>query len=807
MLMPAGNTIATATSLNLSSSNLQITGDSVTASTADYYTFQLFGRSSLNFSLKSLSSGSDVNFDLLGSDGTTLIRQGNNSGTITDSINLFDQSASTYYLKVYTNSPTPANYTLNLLVGVGTNLLWRNYGTPGESGNTALWEMNGVSPTTRVNLPTVADLNWQLAATADFNQDGQADLVWRNYGVPGSTPDAGKVAIWLMNGSNPTATIYTNFVVADANWRLEGVADFNGDRNPDLLWRNYSAQGISPDAGKVAIWTMNGVNPVTTVYAPFVVADVNWRIEGVADFNGDGNPDLAWRNYGTQGSNPDAGKVAIWTMSNVNPVTTVYAPFVVADVNWRIEGVADFNGDGNPDLAWRNYGTQGSNPDAGKVAIWTMAGVNPLQTIFTPFLVSDPNWRLEGVRDGFNNPPRLDLAGNLAATAFDIGEVDVHNGTFSDRLTQTDPTDIYRFNLTTNRTINLVLDGLEAAVNVQLFRDANNNGVIDSGEAIALTFQDVGDSKTSNPSLLAGTYFMQVSLANTGATNYTLIVDGATQFNAQPPVQFPASFDEISGLVKGAGDYWWVIEDSSNAASIRAIDNSGNLLREVTINGATNIDWEEITVGPNPNGSGRVLFIGDFGNNTSNLPPRVSTRTNQAIYMIAEPSLTDTSVNILSKLEIDFPSGNYDIEAMVYDAQKQELVLITKDLDGVAVNGGISRVFTRSLNPAQTVLTEVATFDLRNRPLTNTQLGNYGLDRLVTGAALSDDGRVLIVRTYESAFRWVRAANESWQSLFTRPPQVIDLVAEEQGEAIAFSGNDFYTISERDPDLIRYSVV
>jgi hypothetical protein len=516
----AGNSLATATSLTLNPTPLQFVGNqvNVTASASDFYTFRTLGSSSFNFSLKGLTAGGNVNFDLLASDGTTVIRQGNNGGTITDSINLFDQPAGTYYLKVYTTSLTSVSYDLNLQSrdGLRADLLWRNYGTPGESGNTALWTMNGVNPVSRVDLSSIPALSWEIAGTADFNKDGQSDIVWRNYGAPGSNPDAGKVLIWLMNGTSPTQTVYTNFVVADVNWRLEGVADFNGDTNADLVWRNYGAPGSNPDAGKVAIWTMNGVTPVSTVVAPFVVADVNWRLNGVADFNKDGKTDLVWRNYGAQGTGADAGKVAIWTMDGVTPVSTIYTNFVVADVNWRIEGVADFNADNQPDLAWRNYGAPGSNPDAGKVAIWTMNGVTPLQTLFTPFLVSDPNWRLEGTRARYDTPPRIDIDGNSTATAFNIGELN-GSGVYRDFVSGPDANDYYTFTVTNAATLTLSLKGLTANADVEIL---NANG----DQVIGGISENPGntDELIANLGLTAGTYFIRVYSPAGGSTNYEM---------------------------------------------------------------------------------------------------------------------------------------------------------------------------------------------------------------------------------------------------------------------------------------------
>jgi predicted Zn-dependent protease len=449
----AGNTLANATSLTSSSTNLQVTGDQVyvSANASDFYTVSFKQRSSLNIALTTPSSSSgNVNVELLTSNGTSIIRRSDNSGTLSESINIADQPAGTYYLKIYTDSNSPTNYTLDLQNRASTqaNLLWRNYGTAGDRGKTQLWEMNGVNPSQTVSLSTISDLNWQIAGTGDFNKDGQEDLVWRHYGTSGA------------------------------------------------------------DAGKVVIWTMNGTSPVQTIVMPFLVSDPNWRIEGVADFNKDGQEDLVWRHYGTTGV--DAGKVVIWTMNGTSPVQTIVMPFLVGDTNWRIEGVADFNKDGQEDLVWRHYGTTGV--DAGKVVIWTMNGTSPVQTIVMPFLVSDPNWRIEGISEGYSASSRIDIAGNTTAKAFNIGTLS-GAGIYKDYVSNADSDDYYQFNLTSSSHVSLSLDSLAADANLYLYNS--------SGSFISSSTTGGNATESINANLASGTYYVRI-FTNGGNTDYRL---------------------------------------------------------------------------------------------------------------------------------------------------------------------------------------------------------------------------------------------------------------------------------------------
>ncbi len=113
-------------------------------------------------------------------------------------------------------------------------------------------------------------------------------------------------AIWLMHGTTLEAGRYTT-AVADANWSMVGVGDFNGDSNSDLVWRNQAT-------GQNSIWLMRDTTLSSGVYIN-PVADQNWQIVGTGrfslfappryymagnnpngisagDFNGDANTDL-----------------------------------------------------------------------------------------------------------------------------------------------------------------------------------------------------------------------------------------------------------------------------------------------------------------------------------------------------------------------------------------------------------------------------------------------------------------------------------------------------------------------------------
>jgi hypothetical protein len=122
------------------------------------------------------------------------------------------------------------------------DILWRN----NSSGSNVVWYMNGTDWIGSAELITVSDLNWQIVGTGDFNKDGNVDILWRYNEGPG------QVYVWYMDGATWIGG-GDLISVADLNWQIAGTGDFNNDGNIDILWR-YNGIG-----GYVYIWYLDGV--------------------------------------------------------------------------------------------------------------------------------------------------------------------------------------------------------------------------------------------------------------------------------------------------------------------------------------------------------------------------------------------------------------------------------------------------------------------------------------------------------------------------------------------------------------------
>jgi hypothetical protein len=245
-------------------------------------------------------------------------------------------------------------------------ILQNNDGTP------QIWLMNGTNVTSVTNLVNPGP-SWHVIAAADFNNDGRPDILWQN--------TDGAAAIWLMNGTTPTGGGVLP-VNPGPSWRVIGAGDVNGDGKADILWQNND--------GTPAIWEMNGTNVIGG--GLLVNPGPSWHAIGLGDFNGDGNADILWQN--------NDGAAAIWELNGTNIIGGgVLSPNPGA--SWHVIGTSDFNGDGKADILWQN--------NDGTPAIWDMNGT----TIIGGGLLPNPGATWQAKADGPIPPGGMD-SGSLA---------------------------------------------------------------------------------------------------------------------------------------------------------------------------------------------------------------------------------------------------------------------------------------------------------------------------------------------------------------------------------------------------------
>ena len=172
---------------------------------------------------------------------------------------------------------------------------------------------------------------------ADFNGDGIPDLAVTNFG---SSPGTVGVLIANIGGGFAPAVTYQ----VGTGPKTIAVGDFNGDGKVDLVVANSSADTVS-----VLLGNGNGTFQTQVPYSLGVSNNGATSI-AVADFDGDGNADLAVTNSGTANITILFG-TGTGTFGPADVISVTGTPISIV--------AADFDHDGFVDLAIANFA--GSN--------------------------------------------------------------------------------------------------------------------------------------------------------------------------------------------------------------------------------------------------------------------------------------------------------------------------------------------------------------------------------------------------------------------------------------------------------------
>jgi len=230
----------------------------------------------------------------------------------------------------------------------------------------------------------------------------------------------------------------------------------------------------------------------------------------------------------------------------------------------------------------------------------------------------------------------------------------------------------------------------------------------------------------------------------------------------------------------------WTHNDSGDEPRLYATDSAGDDLGSVRVAGAQNVDWEDLGAGPCPPATHPCLYAADIGDNERS-------RDHVVIYRLAEPepplAASDTlrTVPYEAATALRYPDHPHDAEAIAIDPAGRTFIF-TKEVFGPP------RVFQV---PPRTAPQHAGQYDtLRFVGLLDIA-PNLAKLRVATGAAVSPDGTVLVVRTY-SSIHFFRLRGDSLPVPLTPPEGLLIPFVEPQGEGVAFLAPDVLVLtSER----------
>ena len=255
--------------------------------------------------------------------------------------------------------------------------------------------------------------------------------------------------------------------------------------------------------------------------------------------------------------------------------------------------------------------------------------------------------------------------------------------------------------------------------------------------------------------------------------SFTLSADGyPSELVPYLSVDLPQSQRETSGLAWIQGKLF-SINDGGNAAEIYELNpQTGALLRTISVQGVSNIDWEDLAVSPTH------LFIGDFGNNLGNRKDLRILKISIADLISqtnVQPQLIEFSFSDQSQFSFTANSHNFDCEAMVFANGKIHL---------------FSKNWTDSKTKHYTLSSDAGKHS-------TALIGEWDTQGLITGADVTSDGKHLVLIGYENkgissrAFVWgipnfngnTISSSKGYQFFLGSP------ISLGQTEGITFTGN------------------
>lgn len=218
---------------------------------------------------------------------------------------------------------------------------------------------------------------------------------------------------------------------------------------------------------------------------------------------------------------------------------------------------------------------------------------------------------------------------------------------------------------------------------------------------------------------------------------------------------------ELSGLAAD-GQRWFAVPDGGQRLEVYVLDPASCAIDDVVTADVNPYDVEDLALA-----SDGALWLADTGDNDLD-------RDTVALHRL-------TRDGEATLFRVAYPDGPHDAEALVLDGAGTPYI-VTKVALGPA---GVYRPAAPLENPGPTPLQRVGSVRLGPTDTVGGPSGAVG-STLVTGAATSNDGGVLALRTYTDAYLYAVPGGDVAAAL-DRTPVRIPLPSEPQGEAVALA--------------------
>lgn len=245
---------------------------------------------------------------------------------------------------------------------------------------------------------------------------------------------------------------------------------------------------------------------------------------------------------------------------------------------------------------------------------------------------------------------------------------------------------------------------------------------------------------------------------------------------------------ELSGLAASRMNpgVLYAHDDSGGPASLTIMRTNGATIGTLALMNATNLDWEDLALGPCPTGT--CLYVGEIGDNAN-------ANLTYAVYRVPEPVIAPgTMPGMLianaERFELAYPNGlKTDAETLLVHPVTGDVYVVSKRQFGSKSSAYKAAAPLAPVSP--NVMTLVASMAVPD-----------GLDLPITAGDIDPCGTTLLLRSYSTLYQFVLPANAaSFDAIFTAPFSRVPVASfpaqEAQGEAVCWNpGGGYFTASE-----------
>ncbi len=237
---------------------------------------------------------------------------------------------------------------------------------------------------------------------------------------------------------------------------------------------------------------------------------------------------------------------------------------------------------------------------------------------------------------------------------------------------------------------------------------------------------------------------------------------------------------EASGIAVATREreVWFTHNDSGDLARFFAVGPTGRTLATYDVDGAHNVDWEDMAAAPDAD---RVptLWFGDIGDNDAK-------RKTIEVYAVPEPHVATGTLHVRgTRYTFGYPDGPHNAESLLVDPRTARIFVASKTFTGE------TEVFVAPAHPSPDGLNALALLATLHwsAPHDVSSLSGLAEQLATTGGAFSPDGRTLALRTYTDAYLFPVTGTglAAVKAALAKPPRRLTLPKEQQGEGICFS--------------------